>query len=406
LEKKYYDEMLSYLHKTLRVNIPISTNNFYTKQPNLLAQNQGDYINTHVFWDHPIFPEKAWDSNNFKYNNMSIINQNSQNNTRQSASTFIGNISLSAIENKPLVVSEWNICSPNKYEYEAASLITSYSLLQDWDGLFIYTFSFNDFWNKQNKNFDWFSIINNPVKMSQMPSNALAFIRGDFKPSPNSIILNYSTQDLFNNYLEDSKKPLDYNTSKKIPYSTIFIHKIRKSFSQDVKSSLRNETLDNLQINKLNNSKVFSSDTNEIVWNAEIKGQEYLVFNSPKYQGFNGFISNKNLVTNNLNINVDSNCAITLSPMDALFIDESKKLLLTVVSEQKRLNSTEYYSTLLKAVCGTITIKINAPYKYKVYSLDPSGKRKDLLAIKYSSNSITFEIGKNNTLWYEIVSSS
>ena len=403
LEKQFYDEMLSYIHGTLNVRVPVSTSNTYYGQPDLKAQAEGDFMNTHGYWDHPTFPDKAWDKNDFKQKNLSLISEDSSLDSQETANTFLGKLSLCAVEGKPFVVSEWNQVFPNKYEYEAPAMLAAYALLQDWDGLFVYSYSHGEFGGDKSSDYScaWFDIIDNPDKMAQMPECAVAFIRGDFKAANKQVSFNYSKNDVLNAYSHEAGR-LDYNIDGYLPFSTVYTHEIRKSSFEAGKTSSRNDLLPQNEADSLAQEDVHSSDTGEISWNKETKGHEYITFNTPRFQGADGFLSGKEIDLNNLKLNLSTDCSAVLSSMDGKELESSDKMLLTLVAGHK--SSVSAGSDVLEPVRGTIEINIGGdPSGYSVYSLDSCGNRSGEKEVVQTNGSIKFDVGGDSTLWYEIV---
>jgi len=145
LEKQYLKEMRDYLHNELKVKVPVGMGvkmpvgmggNWTSKQLKI-QQECLDYIDKHAYWDHPSFPHKKWDMNDFRIKNKSIF-----------ADKNLGIIGGSKVNegeskqsNKPHVVSEWNHCYPNKYAFETPLLIAAEANKNDWDALFQFAFS-------------------------------------------------------------------------------------------------------------------------------------------------------------------------------------------------------------------------------------------------------------------------
>ena len=73
LQKHYIDDMTNYLKSTLNVKIPITGIGGYTRPADISTQEACDFIDTHAYWDHPRFPNKRWDRNDFRIHNKSII---------------------------------------------------------------------------------------------------------------------------------------------------------------------------------------------------------------------------------------------------------------------------------------------------------------------------------------------
>ncbi|MDD5679784.1 MAG: hypothetical protein PHI59_00880 [Candidatus Omnitrophica bacterium] len=129
LEKKYFKEMTDFLKKDVGVKSPITGSQYSSH----VAQESCDFIDTHVYWDHPYFPNQAWDDNDFKIAGRSIFSDKSL--------SLIGEIKTNAPMAKPYTITEWNHCYPNQYAYETPPLLACEALKNDWDALFQFAFA-------------------------------------------------------------------------------------------------------------------------------------------------------------------------------------------------------------------------------------------------------------------------
>ena len=155
LQKSYIDEMINYLKNTLNVKVPITGIGGYTSPEDILTQKTCDYIDTHAYWDHPRFPNKRWDRNDFRIRNKSMLKDKNLG--------IIGNVlrrnpKAKAYSLKPYTITEWNHCYPNQYAYETPILIASCAVKNDWSALFQYSYShgwkFNPEFGNIQKYFD------------------------------------------------------------------------------------------------------------------------------------------------------------------------------------------------------------------------------------------------------------
>jgi len=415
LEDKYFKDMLDYIHNGLGIKVPVSTTNNYYGQPNLMSQNEGDYIDAHGYWDHPGFPAVRFDRKNFTQRNLSMIRNTTYtyNPTIAYNSSPLIRFSLSAVKDKPMVISEWNDVFPNDYDYEEAAVLAAYALLQDWDGLFIYTFhSDSDKWDTDYIN-SWFDVVNNPGKMSQMPSCAAAFIRGDFKPAGKEVLLGYSKNDVIGNYRNEGGR-VDYNIKGSLPLNTVFAHKIRKTGFDEGQTSALEDVMSSGDLKTLTENKIIKSDTGEITWNGEDKENEYVTFNSPRFQGAAGFIKDRQVELDNLKLKLSTNCSATITSMDGKDIGISGDMLLTLVARQKNTGQQKEdrknglldwgkKPVIMEPVNGIVEIKAGTDaWKYSVYSLDSKGNRVSKIPLEYSDTGISFNVGGDAATWYEI----
>lgn len=115
LEKDYLNTMYSFLKKDCNVKTPFTGIGGYSQSEDIDAQVNMDFIDTHTYWDHPQFPNKPWDGNDFRIHNKSMLEDKNLG--------IIGRITkrhttAKAQFNKPFTITEWNHCFPNQYAYE------------------------------------------------------------------------------------------------------------------------------------------------------------------------------------------------------------------------------------------------------------------------------------------------
>ena len=70
-ERKHWTGMRRFLKEELGVKVPIVGTIVATSTPNLMADM--DVVDTHAYWQHPQFPGKPWDMNNWFVKNISMV---------------------------------------------------------------------------------------------------------------------------------------------------------------------------------------------------------------------------------------------------------------------------------------------------------------------------------------------
>jgi len=132
LEKKFFRGMTDFLKNNCGVKVPITGIGGYWNPEDAEAQESCDFIDKHAYWDHPSFPNIAWDDNDFRIQNQSMLTDNTLG--------IINEIKNAAPINKPYTITEWNHCYPNRHAYETPLLITAEAIKNNWDGLFQFDF--------------------------------------------------------------------------------------------------------------------------------------------------------------------------------------------------------------------------------------------------------------------------
>jgi hypothetical protein len=133
-----------------------------------------DVVDAHAYWQHPHFPGRQWDMNNWTVKNESMAG-------REDGGTLPG-LALRRVAGKPFIVTEYNHAAPNTYSSEAFLEVMAVAALQDWDGVFAFAYShrLNDWDTKRLTSF--FDIDQHPTKMATLPAALALFYRADITP--------------------------------------------------------------------------------------------------------------------------------------------------------------------------------------------------------------------------------
>ena len=79
---------------------------------------------SHAYWQHPVFPGRPWDQENWIVQNETMVNER--------GGIFTG-LALRRVLGKPFCVTEYGNSAPNTHASEGHLLRAAYASLQDWD---------------------------------------------------------------------------------------------------------------------------------------------------------------------------------------------------------------------------------------------------------------------------------
>jgi hypothetical protein len=165
-EKAHFDEMRNFIKKDLGCEALI-TGTIVFGPLGLYAQSDMDFIDAHAYWQHPRFPGRPWDSNNW------LIDQKPMTDYPAEATLF--RLAAERLDGKPFTVSEYNHPAPLDSQAECVPMIASFGAAQDWDGIWLYTYSHGtDDWYRENLS-GYFDIDTNPAKWGFMRAGAAIF---------------------------------------------------------------------------------------------------------------------------------------------------------------------------------------------------------------------------------------
>jgi hypothetical protein len=83
---------------------------------------------------------------------------------------------------KPMAITEWNFCCPNRYRGQSGVTMGAYSAFQDWDALYRFAWSHDDLRMLRQSPHEHFDICNDPLNLFSERIGVLLFRRGDVSP--------------------------------------------------------------------------------------------------------------------------------------------------------------------------------------------------------------------------------
>ena len=169
---EYYKDMTGFL-RSLGVRAPFTDQN-NVSSPNLAPQRaMYDYVDNHLYWDHPQFIAKAW-SLPSQLRNESVLLFWLRSPKELAPTRVFG---------KPFTVTEFDFCFPNEFRGEGAPIFGAYAALQDWDGVYRFAYSHSDVNMFTATSLETFDVVNDPVRLLTERIGMVFFTRGDVKPA-------------------------------------------------------------------------------------------------------------------------------------------------------------------------------------------------------------------------------
>ncbi|MDR0869811.1 MAG: carbohydrate binding domain-containing protein [Planctomycetaceae bacterium] len=171
IEGRYWNEMVDYLKNDIKVKQPVSgTQLEYGFTHN---QSRMDYCDIHAYWNHPSFPGRPWDGNNWYLHNRALVNHLDN--------QILPSLASKRVFGKPFTVSEYNHPYPNQYAAEGLPLLATFGAFQNWDAIFPFAYSHSD--NAEpHRATSFFDTAGNTVQMAHMIACAVSFREGFKSP--------------------------------------------------------------------------------------------------------------------------------------------------------------------------------------------------------------------------------
>lgn len=173
VETAYWTGMRDYLRNDLGAK-PLLIGTQATYSPAAI-QGLFDVVDDHAYWQHVKFPGKPWDANDWFIENSPMAGV--------ATGGTLPELALRRVAGKPFVVTEYNHAAPSHFQGEALPLLAAYGALQDWDGVFLYSFGLHGkSWDPGHID-NYFDSHANPVKMAGLIATAALLRRGDVASS-------------------------------------------------------------------------------------------------------------------------------------------------------------------------------------------------------------------------------
>ncbi len=345
VEKTFFFDMYRYIKEELGVKSLVIGNADHTywipNQPMMRANAELDFIDAHVYWQHPAI----WGRRNTPM-------------VDDPLDSTIVKLSRSPFLDRAFTVSEVNHPNPNEYAAEMIPILAAYAGFQDWDGIYFYTFEPKALEGWQDYVADEFDITLDPVKMTQMKIGALSFLRGDVLPARQTVVRNYSREQVNEAMrLPEAERP--YFTPG-FPKAIPLVHGNRIG------------TLEGRPTRSYPPAPEppYISDTGELAWYVEPEKHGIMTIDTPRTQALVGFVKeNADRTTKHLAAELENEFAvITLSSLSDLPIQTAPKLLLTVAARWQNTGSRwnerhtlwEYWGkgpTLIEPVEGWLMLR-------------------------------------------------
>ena len=414
LEEKYWNDC----YKALRqagVKVPICGTNWqgheFATRIHMLGQSKLDYIDRHCYWDHPHGKGNLrWNIGTCEFHNLPMVKDVKAD---KNAIKYLGVGNLvtdkawEQVLGKPMTISEWNTCLPNKYALEGEGLMAAYGLLQGWD-IPIQSGYGGPEWQEKLSSSS-FNVSGNPPQILQFPAVATMWHRKDVKEAELIAESLYTPETAFEWSADTKPLPLAAAFVGKVGYK--FVDEKREPVVKDISKYWDAENL------------VAKSITGELTWDAK---EGVVHIDTPRTQAVIGFLSAQSHKLGDVSIESPTDFgAVYVTAMDGYKpIRSAKHMFITAVgpaqntgmeyevTENKsevddapywRLKNVGEAPVLLEAVTGKIQIRSENAKKMKCWTLNIVGKRLAEVPLNVQSDTVTLTMkAEHKTVYYEI----
>jgi hypothetical protein len=399
LEKRFHARMKQFLRDDLGVQSLLVGNADYSRDvsgyPRILPLLQYDIVDAHDYWQ-----LAKGDTEYVAVANTPMVSEPLR-------STAVG-LARSAVLGRPFTVSESNHPFPNEYACEGMPILTAYAMLQDWDGVYWFTWGRGRRANgaagieRRFRPWGWaysYDFSNDPMKVASLAVCGLMWHRQDVATARRTVVRRYTRDAAIETLFHNPKASRPFFTPGFDPLLALR-HATRFEFTDEPQPPFPGPLEEDIR-----------SDTNEIAWNA----RRVVTIDTSRTQALVGFLGNTPARTTNLSANVNNPfCTVMVTSLDSEPIESSQRLLLLTTSrcansqmewDEARKSVVAFGSgpTCIEPVTGTVTLrglKANALHVQPLTAVGSPGIERFTAICK--GNTCKIDLSTDGTTWYVI----
>lgn len=383
------------------------TASYINSLPDVRAMATLDFVDNHIYWDHPDWPDVLdWSPTGWFIDNEAWVNY-----------PFGGlfDLAVTAIEDKPFTVTEFNQVFPNRYAVEGPLLMATFANLQDWDAVFMFAYAHDRLNYDAEQVTNFFDLTGNPVATGLMPVAARLFLGQQTDPAPTESLLSFTQAETYDSvgYGWGGSGADFLQEAKGVSPAAAFGSRLRTaSFTATTPVTPALPTPA---------GPVYTSAGGQLTWDVSEPERGLFTFDAPQAQGAAGFLAGRAVTLTNLALAFSTGTAqfgaITLQSRDGQPITISEKLLLGVftrventgmVWNENETSLDDQWGTapaLIEPIRFTATLALSDTSNVEVWALDETGVLHHCLAHQSPvPGQVRFfvDTGADTTLWYAV----
>jgi hypothetical protein len=407
-EAAFYEKMTTYLKQDLGVGALMVGSQIITSPPTVQAAL--DVIDQHGYWDHPQFPGKMWDPENWFIDNHSAV---------FSPPGVLGLLAGARVAGKPLLATETSHLAPNLYAGEGPLLTAAYASLQDLDGFFQFTWGYD---NRQEGTgiVDYTDLDHHPPKLASIPAAARLFRGFEVTAAKKALTVAMSPDVELSTLADKGHAWLPADPSLRgFPVAAATIDRVEMNVSTSATDSAWPD---------LSSTTKLVSDTGELSWD---QSAGVVVINAARARAVIGFADDQSYALGGPGVDctVASGPCVVIKPGQSLlghstialelvegdsFATGNARAILsatgTVRNADMQWNASQtslgrnwgHGPTRVEVIDATVELPRSAA-EVAVYALDGRGQRLAQVPVTGTGTASLHIGGGVPTLWYEVV---
>lgn len=406
-EQHHWREMRRFLREDLHVRAPVVGTIVGCSTPNLMADM--DAVDTHAYWQHPQFPGKPWDPTDWRIRNVSMVDH--------PGDATVSHLAFARVVGKPHLVTEYNHPAPNVHAGEGPLFVAAYGALQDWDGIFLYTYAHDDRGTKAGCIPGFFDIGQHPTDLANVPVASLLFRRADVAPARQCLTLSLPPATEISLIAKQGHAwGILPNDALGLPRDWALRTRIALNLGATSPAPVPPFVAD---------TNVFASDTGELLWRLPAADQGVLTLCAPRAKFVIGHVDGQVVdlghgVSAKIGVTSNGWCTLSLIVLEGDGFDRQPRRVLLAATGHAENTGMEWKDaerstvgkdwghapSLVEAIPATIHLPQPNGSRLRpvVHVLNDAGQRVQTLPVRRDGNGFVFDIGPDcATLWYEIV---
>ncbi|MGI4790798.1 MAG: carbohydrate binding domain-containing protein, partial [Janthinobacterium lividum] len=191
-ERGYADEMRGYLKDTLKVHANIICSQIsWGGLTGLNREANMDFADNHAYWQHPSFPHKQWDPNDWNIPNTPMVAD-----LADGKPGTLRDLAEYRVAGKPYTISEYNHPAPNDYRAETLPELATFAAFQDWDAIYLFDYGAYGTGASNDKINNYFGIGSDPAKAAFLPAAAMIFRAGELPKATSKHIFTLQSEQI------------------------------------------------------------------------------------------------------------------------------------------------------------------------------------------------------------------
>lgn len=409
IDSAYFESMRRFLKNDLACKHPVKGTQV-DQYSSYFSQGHFDYFDSHGYWEHPSFPHRPWDPQDWTVGNSPMINHHA---------AVPVELAQRRVRGYPFNISEYCHPAPSTYCAEQIPTITALGAFQDWDGIVFHCWQELEYdWPHRevrsvpaDKIDSWFNIARHPVKLVTLPFGALAFRRADIAPGRTETSIGVSLDEEKRWFIErtaHSWHSFNVAAEKGASWLDAFTHRLDLDLHSTNTPNLLPPTLTRAH-----------SDTGELDYDATNQDASALVVNAPRAKAIIGFGTGKTFTLDDVILTPGQTIQAGFSVITASvvhgqdFHSPGTRILVTATGhvENQGMIWNETHTSVGKnwgtgpVVCEGVPLRcvLRTKRPAHAWALDPHGHRTTQAPAEPNPDGTAFSLGPSyRTLWYEI----